>query len=464
MTSTPTMSEQPVGASFRDPSGFVFEHEGQIYRQVNSCYASDYAALMSSGLYEELVSKQLLVSHEEVEPPTRACPEHHLTLRPMQIPFISYPYEWCFGQLKDAALLTLRLQRLALRHDMSLKDATAYNIQFPSGRPIMIDTLSFERYEEGRPWVAYRQFCQHFLAPLALMAKRDVRLLGLLRVHLDGIPLDLATGLLPWRSFLNRGLLLHLRLHARYQSRHEGDDAPARPRPLSKQAFTNLIEDLRATVRKLEWTPHGTEWAEYTSGDSYETQALEHKQTLVRGHLKDIGPTSVWDLGANTGVYSRIAADLCERVVSFDIDPACVERNYREVRQAKEERILPQWLDLVNPSPGLGWAHNERDSLASRAEADVVLALALIHHIAISNNVPLPKIAAFLATLAPHLVIEFIPKGDPKVATLLATREDVFPGYSREGFEAAFGSCFEIVSTHAISGSDRILYRMHRRS
>jgi 23S rRNA U2552 (ribose-2'-O)-methylase RlmE/FtsJ len=336
----------------------------------------------------------------------------------------------------------------------------------------MIDTLSFERYREGSPWVAYRQFCQHFLAPLVLMSRRDVRLLELMRVHLDGIPLDLATSLLPTRSFLNRGIYMHVRLHARYQRNSEGaasakaDEEAKAPqsRTLSKQAVTNLVEDLRNLVRSLDWAPKGTEWAEYYSGDSYERDSLEHKQTLVRDYLKQIAPDCVWDLGANTGVYSRLAADVCNRVVSFDIDPACVERNFLEIKKEKEQRILPQLLDLVNPSPALGWAHDERASLAQRAEADVVLALALIHHIAISNNVPLAKVAAYLAELAPNLVIEFVPKSDPKVKTLLATREDIFPSYTREGFEAAFQEHFEIVKATDIAGSERTLYRMRRRT
>ncbi len=466
------MSKRAIGASFRDPSGFIFEHEDRVYRQVNQRYAEDYEQLMSSGLYEALVSKKLLVAHEEVEPPAPASPLHYRTLLPEQIPFISYPYEWCFSQLKDAALLTLRLQRLAMKHEMSLKDATSYNIQFLNGRPIMIDTLSFERYREGVPWVGYRQFCQHFLAPLSLMCKRDVRLLELMRVHIDGIPLDLATSLLPARSFLNRGLYMHIRLHARYQRNYEGaasskaDEVAKAPesRPLSKRAVSNLIEDLRSVVRKLDWTPKGTEWAEYYSGDSYEDDSLEHKQTLVRDHIKVLEPGCVWDLGANTGVYSRIAAETCPQVISFDIDPACVERNYREVKKSKEVRVLPQLLDLVNPSPALGWAHDERTSLAQRSHADVVLALALIHHIAISNNVPLLKVASYLVMLAPNLIIEFVPKSDPKVKTLLATREDIFPSYTRQGFEEAFQEHFKIVTATDIQGSDRILYRMQRHS
>ena len=462
------MSERAIGASFRDPSGFIYERDGQLYREVNRSYAADYDQLMSSGLYETLTSKRLLVAHEEVEPSGDAGGGHYKTLRPDRVPFVSYPYEWCFSELRDAALLTLRLQKLALAHDMTLKDASAYNIQFMNGRPIMIDTLSFARYKEGSAWVGYRQFCQHFLAPLALMSRRDVRLLDLMRLHLDGVPLDLAVSLLPMRTWLSRGLFMHLRLHARYQRSYEGKGDPTAnsdgaqvsntARPLSRTALGNLIEDLRAVVRKLSWEPTGTEWAEYTCGDSYEADSLAHKQELVRSHLEQVAPGVVWDLGANTGVYSRIAAEAGAQVLSFDVDPACVERNYRSAREEKLRSLLPLRLDLVNPSPSQGWAHEERARRAARANADCVLALALIHHIAISNNVPLDKIAAYFAKLAKTLVIEFVPKSDAKVKTLLATREDVFPDYTREGFEAAFRTYYKTLDATPIRGSERVLY------
>ena len=474
------MSAQLLGASFRDPSGYVFQREGVIYRQVNRCFAEDYDQLMSSGLYERLVGKRLLIPHEEVEVEVEreaALPGDALllggdvyrVLRPEQLDFVSYPYEWCFSQLKDAALLTLRLQREALAHDMTLKDASVYNVQFHRGRPVMIDTLSFERYREGQPWVGYRQFCQHFLAPLALMSRRDVRLNQLLRLHLDGVPLDLARELLPFRCWLNFGLLMHIRMHARYQEKYEasGDegDTPTRPsaRALSKGALGNMIRALEGTVKGLRWTPEGTEWAEYYSGDSYQADALEHKKRVVGEFLQAIAPARVWDLGANTGVYSRIAAQQGAAVVAFDVDPACVERNYLDVRKQQEEGVLPLLLDLVNPSPAIGWANAERSSLAERRHPDAILALALIHHIAISNNVPLSHVADFFAELAANLVIEFVPKSDAKVKVLLASREDIFPGYTREGFEAAFERRFEILSTSEIPGSQRTLYRMRRR-
>jgi len=462
------MTDEILGASFRDPSGFMFERGGTLYRQVNRVYADDYERLMSSGLYEELVGDGLLVPHTATEPTSAEKGDVYLTLEPERVPFISYPYEWCFSQLKDAARATLRIQQRALRRGMTLKDASSYNIQFLRGRPVFIDTLSFARYEEGRPWVAYRQFCQHFLAPLTLAARRDIRLLQLLRVHIDGTPLDLARDLLPRRTWLSPNLFLHLFLHARFQRRYAGDsEAVAKVRPLPLKSLQNILLALDSAVSKLDWKPEGTEWADYYAGDSYVDEASEHKRELVTAFVEKLDPACLWDLGANTGAFSRIASERGIRTVAFDIDPACVERNYREMRRAKATDLLPLLLDLTNPSPAQGWAHAERSSLRERARAaggpDVVMALAVIHHLAISNNLPLGRVAAFFADLAPQLVIEFVPKSDAKVKTLLATREDVFPDYTEKGFEAAFAPHFEIEASSPIRESRRTLYRMKRR-
>jgi hypothetical protein len=454
-----------VGGSFRDPSGFVFRRDGEIYRQVNRCFAADYDYLVSVGLYDHLSELGLLLPHQEVDAAPAEPATCHRTLRPERLDFVSYPYEWCFGQLQDAALTTLRIEREALSKGATLRDASSYNIQFQRGRPVLIDTLSLGRHSEGEPWVAYRQFCQHFLAPLALMSQRDVRLGQLLRVHLDGIALDLASKLLPWRARLRPGLFLHLTLHARYQRRYaaRGEEALAKRRRMSTASLDALLQGLERTVAKLHWAPEGTTWADYSSGDSYGPEALAQKQAMVREQLQEIAPRTVWDLGANTGAYSRIAAELGSQVLSFDVDPGAVEHNYRSVREAREERVLPLLLDLANPSPGLGWAHQERTSLLERRGADALLVLALVHHLAIVHNVPLGRMAAFFAGLAPRIVVEFVPKQDPKVRTLLATREDVFPAYSREGFEKAFRERFEIEALAEIPGSARVLYRMRRR-
>ncbi|HSL30408.1 MAG TPA: class I SAM-dependent methyltransferase [Anaerolineales bacterium] len=452
-----------LSASFRDPSGFLFHREGTLYRQVNPIYEQEYTRLMESGLYEKLVRAGLLISHVEVEGVAPASDGVHKILQPERVPFISYPYEWSFGQLKDAALVTLSIQRRALKAGMSLKDASAYNIQLLRGKATLIDTLSFEIYKEGQPWVAYRQFCQHFLAPLALMALKDVRLNQLLRVYIDGVPLDLASSLLPGKTRLNFGLLTHIHLHASAQKRYAGAEIKSQRGVMSKQAMTGLIDSLESTIRKLEWKPGGTEWGNYYDITNYSDAAFEHKRQLVEEWTARVKPDLVWDLGANTGVFSRVAAGSNAYVVSSDIDPAAVEQNYRQVRAEKTENLLPLLLDLTNPSPALGWANRERDAFQARGPADMLLALALIHHLAISNNVPLPRVAEYLRHLGKWLVIEFVPKSDSQVQKLLISRADIFPDYTREGFEAAFSQCFVTRECVPLRESERVLYLMEGR-
>ena len=450
------------GASFRDPSGFVFYHGGTPHRQINEFYRVDYRQLMDSGLYQELVEARLLVPHEEVD---LAAPMQELAyqvIRPEPIAFLSYPYEWCFGQLKDAALLTLKVQELALGRDMSLKDASAFNVQFQHGRPILIDTLSFERLKPGEPWIAYRQFCQHFLASLALMARSDIRLGQWSRLAVDGVPLDLASRLLPWRTRLSFAMQVHIHLHARAQRRYAGEVVTKRRggRAMSKQALLGLVSSLRSAVRALTWHPAGTAWADYAETHSYSDSSLAAKRAAVEEYLDRIQAKTVWDLGANTGEFSRLASRRGALTLAFDYDHGAVELNYSQVKKESEANLLPLVQDLTNPSPGVGWSSRERRSLMERGPADAVMALALIHHLAIANNVPLELVAGFLAALGRWLIVEFVPKQDPQVKRLLANREDIFGRYDRQGFEQDFARHFRIIDVRPLPDSDRCMYLM----
>lgn len=456
-----------ISGSFRDPSGFMFTQDGVIYRQVNQHYQKEYDLLMGSGLYEQLTRSGTLIPHTEVN--QDIAPRQDLVykvIRPEPISFISYPYEWCFNQLKDAAILTLAIARRSLEFGMSLKDASAYNIQFHHGRPVFIDTLSFEVYKEGLPWIAYKQFCQHFLAPLALMAKTDIRLLQLLKVYIDGIPLDLASKLLPANTKLNFGLSTHLHLHARTQKKY-ADKEVSQQEVESKGKFTKatmlaLFDSLLSTVRSLEVKTIQTEWADYYKDNNYTPASFEAKRELVRSFIEKIQPKRMWDLGGNTGEFSRAAIDLQIPTVCFDIDPGAVQQNYDLVKQNKEKNILPLRMDLTNPSPDLGWHNAERESMQARGPVNLVMALALIHHLAISNNVPLTDVADYFADLSEYLIIEFVPKSDSQVKRLLASRLDIFPDYTLEGFKQAFSDRYTLLEEKQVEGSERTLFLMKR--
>lgn len=455
-------SDEIIPSSFRDPSGFLFYRNGSLYRQVNTVYKENYDQLMNSGLYTALVDDGLLISHEEVDIGAAQSDKVYKILKPEPISFISYPYEWCFSQLKHGALTTIEIQKKSLNSGMSLKDCSAYNIQFRRGKPIFIDTLSFEKYREGQPWVAYRQFCQHFLAPLTLMCYRDIRLSQLFRIYIDGIPLDLASSLLPFRTCFKFSVLSHIHLHAKSQKYYARKTIDPRSRTMGRLSLLGVINNLESTIKALKWQPQGTEWADYYEDTNYSSEAFEHKKQIVAQFLDIMDPTCVWDFGANTGIFSRIASNKGIPTVSFDIDPAAVERNYLECIDRGETHILPLLFDLTNPSPGIGWQNQERMSLLERGPTDTVIALALIHHLVISNNVPFGFLADFFSNVCHSHIIEFIPKSDSQVQRLLVTRDDIFSDYTQPAFELVFSRYFRILRRVQIRDSDRTLYLMEK--
>jgi hypothetical protein len=457
------MAPAALSASFRDPSGFLYrDDDGTLLRQINRSYQADYESLNDSGLYAALVKDKQLIEHDVADIAKAATSDAYSIIQPHLIPLISYPYEWAFSAFRDAALLTLDIQTKALNHGMSLKDASAFNVQFIGCRPIFIDSLSFENYKEGRPWIAYGQFCRHFLAPLMLMAHVDVDLSRLLQLYVDGVPLDLTAKLLPWKTKLSINSQLHIHMHAKMVRKHEStssqEQASVGSLPLKKQLL--LLDNLKSLLTSLKWIDRDTEWGNYYQDNTYTDETARNKTELVKRFLQVISPKTAWDLGANTGFYSKLAVDQGAYCCAWDIDPACVEQAYLHGMSRGENRLLPLRIDLANPSPSLGWAHEERESLVARGPVDIVMGLALIHHLAIANNVPLGSIARYFSSLGDHLIIEWVPKSDVQVQRLLRSREDIFHQYKKSHFEAAFEEYYRIEESHAVGNDNRVLYRM----
>ena len=450
---------QQEPSSFRDPSGFLFEKNGELFRQVNHSYKNQYDQLMNSGLYEKLLEENFLLPHKEIDMDSPKSDLCYKIIKPQKIPFISYPYEWSFSQLKDAALCTLEIQKIAMDFGMTLKDGTSYNIQFYNGKPILIDSLSFEIYEDGDVWRPYQQFCQHFLAPLSLMTHQDIRCNRLLSIFLNGLPLDFTSKLLPFSTKTSFGLMSHIHLHAKSQKKHESDREMKKP-TMKKLSLIGLIDNLHTTVEKFSWSPKDTEWGNYYSDTNYSDSAFSQKREILSNFLEKYQPREIWDLGGNDGTFSRLASDKEIPTISFDIDPAAIEKSYLKLKETKEKNILPLVLDITNPSPGIGWENNERKSFISRGPTDSVFALALIHHLAISNNLPLEKISSFFSKICNNLVIEFVPKSDSQVQRLLSTRIDIYENYSQDNFEKTFSKDFELIENFSINESERTIYIM----
>lgn len=449
-------------ASFRDNSGFVFFRDGKLFRQINKIYQQHYHYFISSGLYEKLISSGLLVAHKEVdiEPPdTENC---FKIIQPDTVPFVTYPYEWCFSQLKKAAMLTLDIAAIALEYGMILKDSSAFNVQFIGTKPVFIDTLSFEIYNEGEPWVAYRQFCEHFLAPLLLMSYGQLELNRMLTQFIDGIPVEIASSLLPFRAQLKPSVYMHIFAHAK--AKKSVTASSDRKISVRKNQLHALIDNLKATVSSINLSYSSSIWSNYYKETNYTEAGFKHKQEIVQKFLDIAKPENlVLDIGANTGLFSQISSEKCY-TLSVESDPVAAELNYTEALKSFSTSQLTMVIDITNPSPGIGWMNEERYSFLQRAnQVDAVLFLAVIHHLAIGNNLPLKEIAYFLYRLTPWCLVEFVPKEDSQVQKMLKTRKDIFRDYNHLSFKKAFEPFFETVLEIPIIDSKRIMYIFKRR-
>ncbi|MBK7557109.1 MAG: class I SAM-dependent methyltransferase [Chitinophagaceae bacterium] len=451
---------QPHPASYRDTEGFIFKHDGNMYRYIHPNYEVHYAQLMNSGLYEELFKKNMLVAHREIYETGSFHFSEGTVLFPEQIPFISFPYEWSFDMWKDAALLTLHIAQAALQKGMMLKDATPFNIQFFKSRPIFIDTLSFENYVAGKPWIAYRQFCECFLAPLLLMHYCHPGTHKLFTVYPNGIPMDVLANLLPNRSKWNMNTMLHVHLQVKFAGKP--NQKPGSENNFSKQKLEILLKGLESFVQKLSLKKIKTTWDDYYTGTILGDDYLIAKTALVKTFISDLKYGHVIDLGANDGHFSSLFAPGIQ-VIATDADPNCINDLYLRSRQDGRANILPLVIDFTSPSPAIGWNNAERESITSRLKADLVLALALVHHLAIAKNVPLHLIAAWLQPMGEHLIIEFVPKTDEKVKLLLQNRKDIFDKYDLENFKTIFANTYQVVKEEKVGNTDRVLFLMKRK-
>lgn len=453
--------------SFRDPFGKVFSRDGDIFRSIFELGAKDYVSARDTGVYDKLIADGLLIPHEEVS--LNSAPGKPVyCLRHPPLPMVSYPWEWPFSMLKDAALLHLEVMEILVPKGFWLRDASAFNVQYDGSRNRLIDTLSVGRRIPESPWVAYGQFCSHFLAPLTMAAYCDIRTLSLWRNYIDGYPLDLATNILSfWRRY-RPGLFMHLTLHARMQrladrKEHIGKAKSDKKPVVTDRGLIGLVKSLRRTIEGIKWKRVSKVWEEYDTIRTYKDDDVARKSEYVDRIVKRLEPKMVWDLGANTGEFSCIAASHGSFVVSIDGDPACTEHLYQRLsHESKIRGVLPLTMDLANPSPALGWNSSERFSLRDRGPADLALALAVIHHLVLSSCIPLSLIAEWFGSLSKHLLVELIPPTDPMVQKLLENRGDEHLPYNFDVFQSSFGEVFDFLDQTTLSNG-RTLFLCERK-
>lgn len=478
MTSPATVTTDP--GSFRDPSGIVFFMNGEVFRGVSDATWTTLQDLKSSGLLDKLIADGRVVRTEFIADDTElhanlraAQPGFTRFMRHEKVPFISYPYEWSRRMIADAALSQLALQRRLIQKGFSLKDATIYNTQFIKGRPVFIDLPSIERPAKLGIWVAYGQFCRHFLFPLILAHHRSIDLGGYYLANMDGMGVESVYKILGgWRS-ARPSLLVDVFLQRHLQSYGQRNiDATRRKmaatgdeKPANADTSVQLInlDRLSRKVRKLrdkkETSGH---WVGYATSNTYSDEADSAKKQFIQRFAETKKPSRVLDLGCNTGAYSRIAAAAGASVVAADIDPECADHLYDQVTRQSLD-ILPICLDCANPSPGIGFMNRERSSFLDRTDFDAVFGLALLHHLLISSRIPLPATRDFFATLTRRwLVLEFVGRQDSMFQHLLALREDIYGDITRANFEAVYSTKFTIIERQELPGSDRCLYLLEK--
>jgi SAM-dependent methyltransferase len=453
--------------SFRDRDSRIFYDSGDVFRFLSPDGLQDWQALASSDLYARFSESGHLVPTELVRDELSTQNGWAAVLRHERVPFVSYPYEWTFSMLKDAALLELDLVLAGLQDGLILKDASPYNVQWQGAHPVFIDIGSFERLRPGEPWAGYRQFCMLYLYPLLLRAYRGVPFQGLLRGSLEGIEPAVARRFFSFRDLFRSGVISHVVLHKRLEQRH-GQEAGQVRRELEAAGFgAELIKASVSRLRKLvaRLEPEGAEstWSGYGSSNTYSDEEAARKAEVVRAVASELEPELVWDLGCNDGRYSRIAAEHSRYTLAVDADETTVERLYRELRSEDEGLILPLVMDVADPSPALGWRNLERKTLTERGTPDLTLCLALIHHLVVTRNIPLASFLEWLRGLDSTLVIEFPQEDDPMVRVLLeAKRPGTHDDYRRETFEQKLREVFSVESPTTLSET-RTLYRAHPR-
>lgn len=521
---------QANNISYKDTAARVVEEEGIFYRYIFEVYQAEYDHLMQSGLYQTLRKKGFIISHEEVDANPQAqqreailennqdsesqhqqISQHqqkiYKKLLPHQIAFQSYPFEWSYGQWRKVVNTYLQINKIALAHGMLLKDATPFNFYFENGKPLLLDTSSFMFFEEGAPWIAYKQFCTEMLSPLALMHYNGQRWSKLSMSHLRGLPLNFVSKQLPLKSWFNTTVLLHIHLHGKYANA-EGETKAKKATieeekdssrniaitqlSLNRKGFTkekllSLFGMIECTVEKwkhaYQFEKH---WLEYYQNDIASDTYLDNKETIIKEWLAAIQPKKVLDLGANTGRFSQLAFEYTDQVIAIESDGICVDEIDKAFRLHKKDhsidkdsldantksnnklasekkRFYPLQMDLAQTTPNMGVMEQEYSSIYTRAKSEMVLALALTHHLSITNQFSFDQIAAMLSRFSDrYCITEFVPAGDEKVQLLMKDKQRSFAYYTEAVFEKALETQFTIKDKRIIEGSGRIIYLLEK--
>jgi hypothetical protein len=453
---------EPNFISYRDTAARVVKKEAGYYRYIFHEYKAEYDHLMQSGLYEELTQKGLLIEHQEIQIDTDD-PKVYKLLYPTQISFQSYPFEWSYTQWKKAITANLHINQIALKYGMVLKDATPFNYFLTGGKAVMFDTSSFMFFKSGDKWIAYKQFCTEFLGPVTLMYYKGQKWSRLTRTHLRGLPLEFISKQLPLKSWFHLNTLLHIHIHARY-TRKKINVASTNKNGFSKEKISSLFEMILSALNC--WTTpyqYNIHWFGYYQNDIESRKYLVHKEQVITNWLKKIVPNTLVDLGANTGKFCFIAEKIAKKVIALEADDTCVDGIENQIQKLGYKNVDAVVMDLAESTSNIGLLNKEIRSIYTRAQSDVVLALAIVHHLHVSNQLSFKQIAEIIALYSRrHAIVEFVPKSDKKVQLLLLDKTLDFSGYNDKNFINALLEWFDITEVVKLQDSERVLYLLEK--
>jgi hypothetical protein len=458
-------TSRPDPGSFRDPASTVLSSDGRILRGLGDEAAAAYEATAATAAYRDAVAAGRIVGTRRLaadEIPADVAERFTAVLEHERIPFISYPYEWSFSMLQDAGTLHLELLLAALAEDITMKDGYSFNVQFRGATPTFIDVGSFEPVKPG-PWIGYRQYCQTILYPLMLEAHLGVPFQRTLLGHLDGIPPQEMAKLLRGTKKYRKGVFRNVTVQAATDRRFDRGGRKTQE-DLAASGFgaelnKALTKKLLSTTAALRSERSESAWVAYRNTCSYSDDDRQAKERFIREVVADRRPGMAWDLGANDGVYARIVAERADQVLAVDYDDVTVDAMYRSFKADGITNILPLVMNLVDPSPARGWRNMERRAFTDRGRPDLVLALALVHHLALAANVPLAQVVEWFADLGGTLVVEFVEPHDPMADRLLGNKAaGLFPDYRIEEFERLLGDRYQVTSHLRLPSGGRTLY------
>ena len=465
-------SATPDPGSFREREGRVYHEDGRIFRGLSTAALADFHQLQNTRFYKQFVEAGRIVDTCEVPAeslhlPREVSEQWSGFLEHQRIPAITYPYEWTFGMLREAAELQLDLLAAAIPEGMTLKDASPYNIQFHRGQAVFIDIPSFEKLEPGSTWTGYRQFCEMFLFPLLLQSYKDIDFQPFLRSSINGIDVQTAARLFSLRDRFRSGVMSHVWLQSvldrRYGSTRSNVKSNLKSAGFNREMILSNVRRLKKLVTGLTWKGAGSEWGGYAEFHNYSEADHQLKEQFIDRCLAEIKPSVAWDVGCNTGQFANIAARHAGLVIAMDMDHLAVDKLYNQLGKVASDNLIPLMQNVADPSPSWGWRNRERTDLVQRVPPDLLMCLALIHHVVISANIPLTEFIGWLASLSRHLIIEFVSRDDGKVQALLRNKKDHYVDYSQSSLEAALNQYFVINDRLPLESGNRQLYWCQRR-